>query len=74
MYSFQSLTIILLFYCTEPLKSVFMHDPYKLKSDEEWPEEVAHLFGNKREGEEDVKGKLDLQTHITQTQTKLSKN
>jgi len=41
-------------YEKETLKSVFMQDPYKLKADEEWPEEVAHLFGNKREGE-DVK-------------------
>ena len=30
-----------------------MHEPYKLKKDEVWPEEVAHLFANKREGEED---------------------
>ena len=30
-----------------------MQEPYKLKKDEEWPEEVAHLFGNKREGEEE---------------------
>ena len=33
-----------------------MQEPYKLKADEEWPEEVAHLFANKREGEEDAKG------------------
>ena len=34
-----------------------MQEPYKLKADEEWPEEVAHLFGNKREGEEEAEGK-----------------
>ena len=33
-----------------------MQEPYKLKADEEWPEEVAHLFANRREGEEDAKG------------------
>ena len=41
----------------ERLKSVFMQEPYKLKADEEWPEEVAHLFGHKREGEEEEESK-----------------
>ena len=48
---------------TEPLTSVFMQEPYKLKADEEWPEEVAHLFANKREGEEDAKG-ITLRSHL----------
>ena len=52
-------TILVIY--AETLKSVFMQDPYKLKVNEEWPEEVAHLFGNKREGE-DVKGRSKLDT------------
>lgn len=37
----------------ETFKSVIFQEPYKLQADEEWPEEVAHLFGNKKEGQED---------------------
>lgn len=41
------------------MKSVFMQEPYKLKADEEWPPEVSHLFGNKREGEDESKENSD---------------
>jgi len=35
----------------EGLLSVSAADEYKLKPDEEWPNEVAHLFANRREGD-----------------------
>ena len=36
--------------CSERLVSVTGAEEYKLKSDEMWPEEVAHLFDNLEEG------------------------